>query len=32
MIAKDTPQEIAERYIEYRRKVMSPSVSNTAGK
>jgi flagellar protein FlbD len=32
MIARDTPQEIAERYIEYRRKVMSPAVSDTAGK
>jgi flagellar protein FlbD len=32
MIVKDTPQEIAERYIEYRRKVMTPVVTNTAGK
>lgn len=32
MIAKDTPQEIAERYIEYRRKVMAPVASTAAGK
>jgi flagellar protein FlbD len=27
LIVKDTPQEIAERFIEYRRKVMSPFIS-----
>lgn len=26
MIVKDTPQEIAERFIEYRRKILSPVV------
>jgi len=28
MIAKDTAQEIAERFIEYRRKTMAPFVSS----
>lgn len=27
LIVRDTPQEIAERFIEYRRKVMAPFVS-----
>lgn len=32
IICKDTPQEIAERFTEYRRKVMSPFVSQVADK
>jgi len=28
-IVKDTPQEIAERFIEYRRKTLMPFVSKT---
>jgi flagellar protein FlbD len=27
LIVRETPQEIAERFIEYRRKVMSPFIS-----
>ncbi len=27
LIVRETPQEIAERFIEYRRKVMSPVIS-----
>jgi flagellar protein FlbD len=27
LIARDTPQEIADKFIEYRRKVMSPFTS-----
>jgi flagellar protein FlbD len=30
LIVWDTPQEIAERFIEYRRKVMSPFTSSTS--
>jgi flagellar protein FlbD len=32
LIVKDTPQEIAERFIEYRRKTLAPLVSSSAGK
>ena len=28
MIVKDTPQEIAERFIEYRRKTLAPILSS----
>ncbi len=28
IIVRETPQEIAERFIGYRRKVMSPYISN----
>jgi len=28
LIVRETPQEIAERFIEYRRKVMAPFVSS----
>lgn len=31
LIVKDTPQEIAERFIEYRRKTLSPLISRTDG-
>jgi flagellar protein FlbD len=31
LIVRDTPQEIAERFIEYRRKTMAPSTSPAAG-
>lgn len=31
MIAKDTPQEIAERFIDYRRKTLAPFISRQAG-
>jgi flagellar protein FlbD len=29
-IVKDTPQEIAERFIEYRRKTLAPYISEKA--
>lgn len=29
LIVKDTPQEIAERFIEYRRKTLAPIVTST---
>lgn len=32
LIVKDTPQEIAERFIEYRRKTLAPNIPNNAGK
>jgi len=32
LIVKDTPQEIAERFIEYRRKTLAPYISNNSGK
>jgi flagellar protein FlbD len=32
MIARDTPQEIAERFIDYRRQVMASSTSSTSRK
>jgi flagellar protein FlbD len=32
LIVKDTPQEIAERFIEYRRKTLVPFLSSNAGK
>jgi flagellar protein FlbD len=32
LIVKDTPQEIAERFIEYRRKTLAPFVSSSASK
>ena len=32
MIVKDTPQEIAERFIEYRRKTLTPLIARTDGK
>lgn len=32
LIIKDTPQEIAERFIEYRRKTLAPFVSSSAGR
>jgi flagellar protein FlbD len=28
LIVRDTPQEIAERFIEYRRRVMAPFISS----
>jgi len=31
LIVKDTPQEIAERFIEYRRKTLAPFISRPAG-
>jgi flagellar protein FlbD len=31
MIVKDTPQEIAERFIEYRRKTLAPLVLSPSG-
>jgi flagellar protein FlbD len=31
MIVKDTPQEIADRFIEYRRKTLAPFTSQTVG-
>ncbi len=31
LIVKDTPQEIAERFIEYRQKTMTPLFPRTAG-
>ena len=30
-IVKDTPQEIAERFIEYRRKTLAPFISPASG-
>ncbi len=32
IICKETPQEIADRFIEYRRKVMSPFVAQITEK
>ncbi len=31
LIVKDTPQEIAERFIEYRRKTLAPLIPNSPG-
>jgi flagellar protein FlbD len=31
LIIKDTPQEVAERFIEYRRKTLAPFVSQKSG-
>ena len=31
LIVKETPQEIAERFIEYRRKTLSPFISHVDG-
>lgn len=31
LIVKDTPQQIAERFIEYRRRTLAPFVSDTSG-
>ncbi|NOH01718.1 MAG: flagellar FlbD family protein [Chloroflexi bacterium] len=31
LIVRDTPQEIAERFIEYRRKTLVPPASASAG-
>lgn len=31
LIVRDTPQEIAERFIEYRRKTLAPFVSEKSG-
>jgi flagellar protein FlbD len=31
LIVKDTPQEIAERFIEYRRKTLMPFISQKSG-
>jgi flagellar protein FlbD len=30
-IVKDTPQEIADRFIEYRRKTLAPYIGQTSG-
>lgn len=32
MIVKESPQEVAERFIEYRRKTLAPIVVSAAGK
>jgi Uncharacterized protein, possibly involved in motility len=32
LIVKDTPQEIAERFIEYRRKTLAPFISHADSK
>jgi flagellar protein FlbD len=31
LVVKDTPQEIAERFIEYRRKTLAPIVTSAGG-
>jgi flagellar protein FlbD len=31
LIVKDTPQEIAERFIEYRRKTLAPFITRKPG-
>lgn len=31
LIAKETPQEIAERFIEYRQKTLAPFISRKVG-
>lgn len=31
LIVRETPEEIADRFIEYRRKVMSPFISTQSG-